>query len=92
LYDKKVGDREKLVRKWNSFTDIERTEIMEYIPKYKIIQNEKKFRKDPQTFFNNKSWQDELVGFKTEVKEKISQTQDKEFEEYKARMLEIQNK
>ena len=92
LYDKKVGDREKLERKWNSFTDQERFEIMDYIPKYKIVQSEKKFRKDPQTFFNNKSWQDELVGFKPDLKENIFKRQNTEFEEYKARMLEIQNK
>ena len=34
---------------------------MEYLPKYKLSQPEKKFRKDPDTFLNNKSWNDELI-------------------------------
>ena len=92
LYDKKNGDKAKLIVKWNNFTDLERKEIIEYIPKYKLSQPDKKFRKDPQTFFNNNSWNDELIGLQPEVKNNIAKRQDAEFEEYKARMLEIQNK
>ena len=39
----------------------EREAIMKYIPLYKEAQPDKKFRKDPDTFLNNKSWNDELI-------------------------------
>jgi hypothetical protein len=61
LYDKKVGDRSKLIKKWQSLTDVDRQKIIEYIPKYKLSQPDKKYRKDPQTFFNNHSWNDEII-------------------------------
>jgi hypothetical protein len=86
LYDKKVGDKDKLKRKWESFNDNDRDSIMEYIPKYKINQPEKKFRKDPQTFFNNSSWNDELIG------SDIPKTQiykNGDFEAYKKRQQEL---
>lgn len=60
-YDKKKGDKEKLIKKWNLLTDSDRMAIMEYIPKYKESQPDKQYRKDPQTFLNNKSWNDELI-------------------------------
>jgi hypothetical protein len=62
LYDKKVGDKVKLTKKWNTLSNKDREAIMSYIPKYKKTQPDKKFRKNPETFFNNQSWNDELVG------------------------------
>jgi len=62
LYDKKVGDKSKLQKKWNSLTDEEREKAMEHIQKYKIAQPDKKFRKDPQTYLNNRSFNDEIIG------------------------------
>lgn len=61
LYEKKVGDKTKLIAKWNKLTDEERTAIMNHIPKYKLSQPDKKYRKNPETFLNNKSWNDELI-------------------------------
>lgn len=60
-YDKKVGDKKKLIKKWNNLTDLEREQIIEYIPLYKEAVPDKQFRKNPETFFNNKSWLDEIV-------------------------------
>ena len=60
-YDKKVGDKKKLIKKWNNLTDAEREKIMEYLPSYKNSVPDKQFRKNPETFFNNKSWNDEIV-------------------------------
>jgi hypothetical protein len=62
LYDKKVGDKEKIEKKWNILNDKDRKNVIEYIPKYKLSQPNKKYRKDPSTFLNNKSWLDELIG------------------------------
>jgi hypothetical protein len=86
LYDKKVGDKDKLKRKWESFGDSERLSIMEYIPKYKLNQPDKKFRKDPQTFFNNNSWNDELIG---SVPQKQQIYRNTDFEAYKKRQQEL---
>jgi hypothetical protein len=87
LYDKKVGDKEKLKKKWDSMKDYDRSSIIEYIPKYKLIQPEKKFRKDPQTFFNNSSWNDELIGSSDIPKTQIYKNGD--FEAYKKRQQEL---
>ena len=65
LYDKKVGERKKLEKKWISLTNQDRINIINHIPLYKSAQPEKKFRKDPQTFLNNKSWLDEIIPSKT---------------------------
>ena len=86
LYDKKVGDKDKLKKKWESLQDSDRKSIIDYLPKYKTIQPDKKFRKDPQTFFNNSSWNDELVGLDL-PKHQIYKNND--FEAYKKRQQEL---
>lgn len=64
LYDKKVGEKDKLEKKWLCLTDAERLEAMDYIPKYKLSQPDKKFRKNPEAFLNQKAWNNELIGYK----------------------------
>jgi hypothetical protein len=91
LYDKKTGEKGKLSEKWDRLSDSERTEIMKYIPLYKISQPDKKFRKDPQTFLNKKSWNDELIGFVPELKKNIENRQNDDLEEYKKRQKELGN-
>lgn len=65
LYDKKT-DKPKAISKWNLLSKIDKEKIMEYIPLYKISQPDKKFRKDPCTFLNNRSWENEIIFQKTE--------------------------
>jgi hypothetical protein len=60
-YDKKVGDQEKIKKKWEKLSQAEKLKIMDYIPNYKFSEPDKKFRKNPDTFFNNKSWNDEII-------------------------------
>lgn len=60
LYDKKVG-RPKTEKKWNKLTNNERQAIIDYIPKYLKACPEKQYRKNPETFFNNRSWEDEII-------------------------------
>ena len=60
-YDKKVGDKQKLKIKWNKLSDKDRNQIMEYLPLYIEAVPDKQFRKNPETFLNNKSWLDEIV-------------------------------
>ncbi len=60
-YDKKVGDKQKLKKKWHKLSDEERQNAMNYIELYKQAVPDKQFRKNPETFLNNKSWNDEII-------------------------------
>lgn len=64
-YDKKVGDKDKIQKKFNKLSEETRIKIKEHIPKYKLSEPDKKFRKNPETYLNNKSWNDEII-FKKE--------------------------
>ena len=64
LYDKKVGDKKKLLKKFSALSDKDILDIMKYIPKYKIATPDKKYRKNPETFLNNRSWLDEIIDTK----------------------------
>ena len=64
-YDKKVGDKNKLADKWKKIPESDKLRIMEYIPAYKKAQPEKRFRKNPETFINQKSWNDEIINADT---------------------------
>ena len=64
LYDKKVGKKSKIEKKWNKLSDKDRKNIISYLPKYKEAQPNKKYRKNPETFLNNESWNDEIISDK----------------------------
>jgi len=61
LYDKKVGKKEKLCRKWDTLPADTRRKILEYLPLYKKSEPNKKYRKNPETFLNNEGWNDEII-------------------------------
>lgn len=71
-YDKKVGDKQKLKKKWNKLTDEERQNAMNYLDLYKQSVPDKQFRKNPETFLNNKSWNDEIIKRSTTPIHKLS--------------------
>lgn len=60
-YDKKMGDQVRIKKKWENLSDLERDLIINHIPKYKNSQPEKRFRKNPETYLNQKSWLDEII-------------------------------
>ena len=60
LYDYKTGTKEKLRKKWESLTDIEREKIKIHVPLYVKSTPDKQFRKHFQTYLNNRGWEDEL--------------------------------
>lgn len=62
LYEKKVGNKEKLEKKWNSMSKKDRKAAIEYIPLYVISKPDKQFRKNFQTFLNQRGWEDEIIG------------------------------
>lgn len=63
LYDKKTSPKDKCEKKWVALKDHERESAMAHIPEYKISQPQKRFRKDPATFLNNKSWENEIIDY-----------------------------
>lgn len=60
LYDKKI-ERAKCERKWSRLKPDERTAVMDHLPKYIRAQPEKQYRKNPSTYLNNQSWNDEII-------------------------------
>jgi hypothetical protein len=71
-YEKKVGDKSRLKSKWNKLTDEERQNAMNYIELYKQSVPDKQFRKNPETFLNNKSWNDEIINRNNTPSSKLS--------------------
>ena len=61
LYNYKVGSKSKVLKKWESLTDLDRNKIMEHLPEYIKSTPDKQFRKHPATYLNNQSWEDEIV-------------------------------
>lgn len=66
VYDKKV-ERIKCERKWGRLSAGEKKLAIEYIPMYRQAQPNKQYRKNPDTFINNKSWNDELIHNKQQI-------------------------
>ena len=60
LYDKKI-DRPKSLLKWNKLNQEQKEKIINYLPDYIKSTPEKSFRKNPTTFFNNQSWNNEII-------------------------------
>jgi len=60
-YDKKI-DKPKCISKWEKLNTETQQKILDYIPKYKLAQPDKKFRKNPEAFFNAQAWENEIIG------------------------------
>ena len=61
LYDKKVGKKDKIIKKWDKLKKEDQEKVLEHVKKYKQSQPEKQYRKNPETYFNNESWNDEII-------------------------------
>lgn len=61
LYQKKVGDKRRLNKKWNSMSAKDRKAATLYIPLYVLSTPDKQFRKNFQTYLNQRGWEDELI-------------------------------
>lgn len=60
LYDKKMS-KDKCERKWSKLNHDIKEQIINYIPSYRLSQPNKQYRKNPETFLNNESWNDEII-------------------------------
>lgn len=59
-YDKKVNmiDAQNY---WDVLSRDDHEAIMQYLPRYKLAQPTKRFRKNPVTFLRMRAWQDEII-------------------------------
>ena len=60
MYDKKTG-KPKCESKYQKLSEEIRKTIFEHVLKYKESQPDKQFRKNPDTYLNQQSWNDEIV-------------------------------
>ena len=61
LYNYKAGKKDMVISKWESLTDKDRQDIIDYIPDYIQSRPDKQYRKHPMTFLNNEGWKDEII-------------------------------
>lgn len=59
-YDKKI-DKPKVEAKWKKLNDAQKLAIKIHIPKYKIVSPDKQYRKNPESYLNAQSWENELI-------------------------------
>lgn len=59
MYNKKTG-KEKVIKRWSKLTSKEREKIFETLPFYLKYTPDVKFRKDPYTYLNQRTWEDEV--------------------------------
>lgn len=59
-YDKKV-EKGACEKKFNKLTEKEKALIWEHVPKYVLSTPDKSYRKNPETYLNNKCWNDEVI-------------------------------
>ena len=66
-YDKKV-DRTKCEKKWGGISESEKEVIKEFVPIYVRSTPEKKYRKNPLSFLNAKTWNDDWSEYQPKAK------------------------
>lgn len=59
MYGKKV-DRRKALQKWNRLSMKDRRFILDYLPRYIEATPDIQYRRNPVTFLNNRSWENDL--------------------------------
>lgn len=60
FYDKKVGNKKDCEKKWVKLKDEERKKIIETLPFFIKSITEKQFQPFPETYLNNRRWEDEI--------------------------------
>jgi len=59
-YDKKVGAKNKCEKKWLALEDDERQKIIDTLPSFLSSISEKKFVPHPETYLNQRRWEDDI--------------------------------
>lgn len=60
MYNKKVGSKDSCISKWNKLKDEERQKIIDTLPTFLSSIKDKQFQPHPQTYLNQKRWNDEI--------------------------------
>ncbi len=60
MYDKKTG-KPSCEKKYENLSENDRALIFEHVLKYKESQPDKQYRKNPETYLNQKAWNDEII-------------------------------
>jgi hypothetical protein len=60
MYDKKI-DKVSCEKKYKKISLEEKQLIFETLPTYLLSTPDKKYRKNPETYLNNKAWNDEVI-------------------------------
>ena len=73
LYNKKTGNKTLIKPKFDKLPQSVKENIMNYLPEYIESTPDKTYRKNPQTFLNNKAWQDELIKYNSNGRQQNNQ-------------------
>lgn len=60
LYAKKKGNKEKIKSKWDNLSLKTQERIIETLPKFIYSISDKQYQPNPETYLNNKRWEDEI--------------------------------
>jgi ribosomal protein L7/L12 len=72
MYDKKA-DKAVCIKKWEKLSLKEKKQILLHVPKYVKATPDIKFRKNPSTYLNQKTWLDEIEDEKPVTSEQTMQ-------------------
>jgi len=61
LYNKKI-DKGACEKKWNKLKNTDKQKIIESLPVYLATIKDKQFQKNPKTYLNNRSRENEYIG------------------------------
>ena len=61
MYNKKVGSKDSCISKWNKLKDEEKQKIIDTLPTFLSSIKDKQFQPHPQTYLNQKRWNDEII-------------------------------
>jgi len=61
LYDKKTGDKNACVKKWNKLKPELQKKIIDILPKWKSQFSDKQYQPFPATFLNQERYNDEII-------------------------------
>ena len=78
VYDKKIG-RDKSYALWNKLSKKDKEDCMKFVPLYIKERTNKQYRKNPETFLRNKSWNDEIITSNNATQEQYNNVSNDEF-------------
>ena len=72
MYDKKVGKKDKCRKKFLKLSKSDINKIFETLPQYIKSTPDKQYRKNPETYLNNESWNDEIITQPSQPKRSVN--------------------